>query len=240
MAASTSTESRIAALRRSCAWSSTALVTFAVMSLMICAAIPSVVCTERSSAGLFDQLLRRIGHQAHPGHHLLLQRLGLRRADAEHFGHPEQGRRLGTGQRDHRRPQLGLGQIRAAGDQHLLHHHLAAGPDRPAEPLRLGSDLLVVDAHRPVDRVLGGQQDGRVGRHPGPQAEGVRLRRCPAATAHRPAWRRRRRPHRARRRCRATGLRAHFCGRRSSSSRRRHRHRSSPPATRRRAPTCIW
>ena len=59
-------------------------------------------------------------------------------------------------------------------DQHLLHHHLAAGADRPAQALRLGADLLVVDAHRAVDRVLGGQQDRRVVRDPVPQTEAVR------------------------------------------------------------------
>ena len=84
-------------------------------------------------------------------------------APAEHFRHPGQRRRLGTGQGGHRRAQLGLGQVGTASDQQLLHHHLAAGPDGPAQSLRGGADLLVVDAHRTVDRVLGGQQDGGVG-----------------------------------------------------------------------------
>ena len=57
MAATTRTVSRIAALRRLWAWSSTALVTFAVVSLMICAAMPSVVCTECSRSGLLTSLV---------------------------------------------------------------------------------------------------------------------------------------------------------------------------------------
>ena len=100
----------------------------------------------------------------HPLDELGLQLLRLGRADAEHLAHPEQRRRLGARQRDHRGAQLGLGQLAAEVDQQLLHHHLAARADRPAQAQRLGADAFVVDANRPVDRVLGGQQDRRVGR----------------------------------------------------------------------------
>ena len=52
-------------------------------------------------------------------------------------------------------------------DQQLLHHHLAAGADGPGQPERLGADAFVVDPDGAVDRVLGRQQDRRVGRAPG-------------------------------------------------------------------------
>ena len=35
----------------------------------------------------------------------------------------------------------------AEGDEQLLHHHLAAGADSPAQALCLGTNLLVIDAH---------------------------------------------------------------------------------------------
>ena len=123
--------------------------------------------------GIVDEHAGRIGHDRHPGHHLLLQRLGVGRADAEHFAHPEQRRRLGAGQGDHRGAQLRLGQVGATGHQDLLHRHLPAGPDRAAQTLRLGADLLIVDAHRRVDDVLGRQQQRRIGGHPVPQTNAV-------------------------------------------------------------------
>ena len=121
-----------------------------------------------------DQHRGRVGHDRHPLDHLGLQLLRLGRADAEHLAHPEQRRRLGAGEGDHRRAQLGLGQLTAEVHQQLLHHHLAAGTDRAAEPECLGADALVVDADRAVDRVLGGQQDRRIGGHPFAQPDAVR------------------------------------------------------------------
>ncbi len=103
-----------------------------------------------------------------------LQLLGLRRADAEHLAHAEQRRRLGAGHRDHRRAQLGVGQLTAEVHQQLLHHHLTAGADSPAQTERLGADAFVVDPDRAVDRVLGGQQDRRVGGDPVAQPDVVR------------------------------------------------------------------
>ena len=46
--------------------------------------------------------------------------------------------------------------------------------DSAGEALRLGADALVVDADRPGDGVLGGQQDRRIGGDPVAQADGVR------------------------------------------------------------------
>ena len=112
-----------------------------------------------------DEHTVRIGQDGHPAYQLLLQRLGFRRTDAEHLAHPEQRRRFGAGQGDHRGAQLRLGKVTAAGQQSFLHRHLTAGSDRPAQPLRLGADLFVVDAHRRVDHVLCRQQDRRVGRY---------------------------------------------------------------------------
>ena len=99
----------------------------------------------------------RVGYQGRPPDVLGLQLLGLRRADAEHLAHAEQRRRLGAGEGDHRRAQLGFGQLAALVDQQLLHHHLAAGADRAGQALRLGADALVVDADRTGDGVLGGR-----------------------------------------------------------------------------------
>lgn len=100
-----------------------------------------------------------VRHQGHPPDHLFLQLLRVRRADPEHLGHPGQRRRFGAGQRDHRGAQFRLGEVTAEVDQKLLHRHLAARADGSAEAECLGADLLVVDPHRTVDRVLGGQQN---------------------------------------------------------------------------------
>ncbi len=153
--------------------------------------------------------------------------------------HPEQRRRFGARQGDHRGAQLGLGQVGAAGDQDLLHRHLPARPDGSAQPLRLRTDLLTVDAHRCVDHILGGQQDRRVGGHPVAHTDAVGQhlvqQRLAAVQqgAHRQIGRR------GPRRCRPAGSATRTCGRRSSSWPLRRRVRWSWPAARRPAPTCI-
>ena len=129
---------------------------------------------RRRQVRVVDQRDGRVGDDCRPPDVLGLQLLGLRRADAEHLAHAEQRRRLGTGEGDHARALLGLGQLGAQVDQQLLHHHLTAGADGAGQALRLGADALVVDANRAGDRVLGGQQDRRVERDPVDQADGVR------------------------------------------------------------------
>ena len=121
-----------------------------------------------------DQHRGRVGDDGHPGDHLVLQCLRLRRADVQHLVHPEQRGRLGTGERDHRRAQFGLGHVAATVDQQLLHEHLAACAHRAAEALGFRPDLFVVDPNRSDDRVLGGQQDRRVRRHRVAQLDAVR------------------------------------------------------------------
>ena len=173
MAASTRTVSRIAASRRSAAWACTDLVTEAVTFLMTCSAMSSVVCMERSRSALSTSTLA--------GSDMIAIRLTICCCSVLASGDPAPSTSLmpnsvdGSvpGQGDHRGPQLRLGQVGAAGDQDFLHRHLPAGADRPAQALRLGADLLVVDAHRCVDDVFGGQQDRRVEGHPLPQTEAV-------------------------------------------------------------------
>ncbi|CNV57114.1 Uncharacterised protein [Mycobacterium tuberculosis] len=120
-----------------------------------------------------DQCNGRIGHDRHPGHHLLLQVLGVRRACTERRAHPEQRRGFGAGQGNHRAAQLRLGKVGAASHQDLLHRHLPAGANGSAQTLHLGSDLLAVNPHRRVNHVLGRQQQRRVGGDPIPQADAV-------------------------------------------------------------------
>ncbi|CAM3079118.1 hypothetical protein MYSI104531_16825 [Mycobacterium simiae] len=122
---------------------------------------------------IVDERAGRVRHDRHPGHHLLLQGLAVRRARPEHLAHAEQRRRLGAGQGHHRRAQLRFGQLGAAGDQDLLHRHLTAGTDRAAQSLCLGTDLRIVHPYRGVDDVLGRQQQRRVGGHPVAQTEAV-------------------------------------------------------------------
>ncbi len=141
---------------------------------MILSAISLVAWIDCAQVRVVDQHGGRVGHDRHPLDELFLQLLGLGRADPEHLAHPEQRRRLGAGQRDHRHAQLGLRQLTAEVHQQLLDHHLAAGADSPAQAQRLGADVLVVDPDRAVDRVLGGQQDRRVRLHPVAQPDAVR------------------------------------------------------------------
>ena len=51
--------------------------------------------------GVLDECHGRIGDDRHPDVHLLMQRLGVGRARTEQVAHPEEGRRFGTGRRDH-------------------------------------------------------------------------------------------------------------------------------------------
>ena len=164
MATPTITESRMASVRLAAAWSSTPVGDGLGGRIDDLAARSGWwPATTELSSGLFTNGTVGSDIKRHPLDHLGLQLLGVGRADAEHLAHPEQRRRLGARQGDHRGAQLGLGNLAAEVHQQLLHQHLAAGTDRAGQAQRLGADLLVVDAHRPVDRVLGGQQDRRVG-----------------------------------------------------------------------------
>ncbi|SHW59657.1 Uncharacterised protein [Mycobacteroides abscessus subsp. abscessus] len=126
-----------------------------------------------AQVGIVDERHVGVGHHRHPLDHLLGQLLRLGRADTQHFTHTEQCRRLRAGQGRHRAAQFVVRQFAAEGDEQLLHHHLTAGADGPAQTLRLGANLLVVDAYRTGDRVLGGQQERRVRRHALAQSDAV-------------------------------------------------------------------
>lgn len=185
-----------------------------------------------------DQCNGRIGHDRHPGHHLLLQVLGVRRACTERRAHPEQRRGFGAGQGNHRAAQLRLGKVGAASHQDLLHRHLPAGANGSAQTLHLGSDLLAVNPHRRVNHVLGRQQQRRVGGDPIPQADAVGQhliqQRLTAVEQRVPPDRTSAMTSVSASRVCSSYLRAvkFFCA-------PPHRVRSSWPARRRPAPTCI-
>jgi hypothetical protein len=97
---------------------------------------------------------------------LALQRLCFLRADAQHLGHAEQRRRLGSRHRAQPAAQLGVGQVGACADDELFHHHQPAGTHSAGKALCLGANAFVVDANRAGDGVFCGQQDRRVGGDP--------------------------------------------------------------------------
>ena len=84
----------------------------------------------------------RIGQDADPLHGLRTQRGGFVGRRSEHLAHAGDGRRLRTDDRDQRRPHLGLGNLIAAVDEHLLNGHLSAGADRTRKALGVGADVL--------------------------------------------------------------------------------------------------
>ena len=187
MAASTRTASRIAALRLSVAWACTDLVTDAVASLMTCSAMSSVVWIERSRSALSTSTLA--------GSDMIAIRVTICCCSVLASGEPAPSTSLMPNSVDGSVPARVIIEVRSCGSGRSAPRVTRIfcivicprAPDRPAQALRLGADLLVVDAHRRVDRRLRPSTGSARRWSPAPANRGCCRTPCPAASDRRRA-----------------------------------------------------